>query len=125
LRVFSTRWFGRFAASQNISNAQLLDAVQGAENGSIESNLGGGLIKQRVSRRGSGRSGGFRVVVAYRSGYRAVFVYGFAKNERENITRVELEDLRRVGRAWLEADNLAITAATADGAIHELRSEDD
>jgi hypothetical protein len=40
--------------------------------------LVGGVIKQRVARPGQGRSGGYRVLVAYRAGHRAVFLYGFA-----------------------------------------------
>ncbi len=56
----------------------------------IDADLGGGLIKQRVARAGQGRSGGYRMIVAYRVKDRAVFLYGFAKNERENIDSDEL-----------------------------------
>jgi hypothetical protein len=64
---------------------RLCEAVERAESGLIDANLGGGLIKQRVARLGQGRSGGYRAVVAYRRLGRAVFLYGFAKNERDNI----------------------------------------
>jgi hypothetical protein len=52
------------------------------------------LIKQRIARKGQGRSGGYRTIIAYRTGIRALFVYGFAKSERENIEDDELEGLR-------------------------------
>jgi hypothetical protein len=64
---------------------RLCEAVERAESGLIDANLGGGLIKQRVARLGQGRSGGYRAVVAYRRLGRAVFLYGSAKNERDNI----------------------------------------
>jgi hypothetical protein len=44
----------------------------------VDADLGGGVIKQRVARVGQGRSGGYRMLVAYRAGARAVFLYGFA-----------------------------------------------
>jgi hypothetical protein len=57
----------------------------------VDANLGGGLIKQRVARPGQGRRGGFRNLMAYRAGAHTVFLYGFAKNERDNIGPDELD----------------------------------
>lgn len=47
--------------------------------------LGGGVIKQRVARKGQGKSGGFRTIILYRAAERAFFVYGFSKSDLENI----------------------------------------
>ena len=44
------------------------------------------------------------MLLAYRDGHRAVFLYGFAKSERENITDDELQTLREIGADWLAAD---------------------
>jgi len=52
----------------------LVEAVERAEGGSIDADLGGGIIKQRVARAGQGRSGGYRMMIAYRAGTRAVFL---------------------------------------------------
>jgi hypothetical protein len=54
LRVFKTRWLGRFAKRQRITDASLLEAIERAERGIIDADLGGGLIKQRVGRPGQG-----------------------------------------------------------------------
>ena len=62
----------------------------GRARGLIDADLGGGIIKRRVAREGQGRSGGYRMLVAYRAGARAVFLYALAKNERENIGSHEL-----------------------------------
>ena len=69
----------------------------------MDADLGGWIIKQRMARTGQGRSGGYRLLIAYRSGKRAVFLYGFAKSERDNIEADELETLKEIGAAWLEA----------------------
>jgi hypothetical protein len=96
VRIFKTKWLIRFARKERISDPSLSEAISRAELGLVDADLGGGLIKQRVARPGEGRSGGFRVLVAYRKGNRAVFVYGFAKNERDNIDPDELLTLQEV-----------------------------
>ena len=64
--------------------------MSGPERGTIDADLGGGLIKQR--------SGGFRMIVAYRPAGRAAFLYAFAKSDRDNIDDDELEALRTIWR---------------------------
>lgn len=82
--------------------------------------MGGGIIKQRVARTGQGRSGGFRLLIGYRSGNLAVFLYGFAKNERDNIGPDELETLREIGAAWIEAKNEQLENAIEEGILTEV-----
>ncbi len=123
MQVFKTRWFARFARREGIAHESLLDAIARAEQGLIDADLGGGLIKQRIARRGQGRSGGYRMIVAYRIRNRAVFLYGFAKNERENIEHDELISWRRVADYWISANSQRISEGLEDGAILEV--EDD
>ncbi|KAF0126614.1 MAG: hypothetical protein FD139_1705 [Methylocystaceae bacterium] len=65
------------------------------------------------------------MIVAYRVKERAVFLYAFAKNERENIEPDELEDLRLVARGWLEATWERIETALKDGAIQEVQHDEE
>lgn len=81
MQAFKTRWLSRFARHERIADASLLEAIVRAESGLIDADLGRGLIKQRVNRRGQGRSGGYRMMIAYRVEDRAVFFYG-SRNER-------------------------------------------
>jgi len=85
LEIFKTRGLIRFVRRERIEDGSLREAIRRAERGVIDADLGGGLIKQRVARPGQGRSGGFRMMIAYRAGNRAVFLYGFAKSEQDNI----------------------------------------
>jgi hypothetical protein len=103
MKVFKTKWFIRFARKQKIKDEVLAEAVNRAEKGLIDADLGGGVIKQRVARQGQGRSGGFRTLIACRTGDLAVFIYGFGKNERENVEDDELETLKEIAAAWLGA----------------------
>lgn len=95
MRVFKTRAAIRFCKDEGITDKQLAEAIARAERGLIDVDLGGGLIKQRVARPGQGRSGGWRTLIAYRSGQRAVFLFGFAKSDIDNITPDRAADLKR------------------------------
>lgn len=79
MKVFKNGWFERFARKQGITNRTMLDAIDRAERGRIDADLGGGVIKQRLARPGQGKSGGFRTIVLYRTSERAFFVYGFPR----------------------------------------------
>jgi len=119
VRIFKTKWFVRFARQERIMDRSLRDAVERAERGLVDADLGGGIIKQRVARTGQGRSGGYRLLIAYRSGDRAVFLYGFGKNERDNIEDDELETLREIGAAWLDAKAARLEHAIEEGILQE------
>jgi hypothetical protein len=120
VQVNKTKWLARFARRESIADSDLSEAIMRAERGLIDADLGGGIIKQRIARAGHGRSGGFRMVLAYRSGHRAVFLYGFAKSERENVDDDELQTLREIGAAWLAADARKIAKAIKENALQEV-----
>jgi len=120
LRVFKTKWLGRFARRERITDASLLEAIERAERGIIDADLGGGLIKQRVARPGQGRSGGYRMIVVYRTKDRAVFLYGFAKSERKNIAADELEDLRLIAADLLAAKDDGFERMIAQEDLQEI-----
>jgi hypothetical protein len=120
MRVFKTKWLSRFARREGIADKSLQEAIERAERGLIDADLGGGLIKQRVARAGQGRSGGYRTIVAYRVKQRAVFLYGFAKNERDNIEPGELLTFRSIAADLLAADSARIAGAIENGVLQEI-----
>jgi hypothetical protein len=124
VRIFKTKWLGRFARRERITDASLAEAIARASRGQIDADLGGGIIKQRVARVGQGRSGGYRMLIAYRAQDRAVFLYGFAKSERENINPDELLTVREIGGAWLAASAQQIERALKDNALQEVIDEE-
>lgn len=111
MRVFKRKSFARFQRRQHIDDGALEKAVRDIDKGLIDADLGGGLVKQRLARKGRGKSGGFRTIIAFRQGSRAVILYGFAKNDRDNIDADELEELRKQGQAWLDLSESKIEEA--------------
>lgn len=125
MRIFKTKWLARFARREGIDDQSLREAIERAEQGLIDADLGGGLIKQRVARPGRGRSGGYRMIVGYRVKDRAVFLLGFAKNERENIEDNELLTLRSQAERWLVADAARIQKELELGNLQEINHDEE
>jgi hypothetical protein len=119
-RVFKTRLFQRFARREKISDAVLLDAVARAEKGQLDADLGGGVIKQRIARPGQGKSGGYRTIILFKQGERAVFVYGFAKSERENIDADEEKQFKEAARHVLRLTEKQIAELIKEGDFVEI-----
>jgi hypothetical protein len=120
MRVFVVKAFRRFQRRENIADAVLCTAVESARKGLVDAVLGGEIVKQRVARKGQGKSGGFRVLIALRDRRRAVFLYGFAKSERANISSRQLADLKLYANRWLELDEERIARAVADAELREV-----
>jgi hypothetical protein len=101
MRIFKTKVFGKWAAEEGLSDDALRAAVQELEQGLNDGNLGGQVYKKRVGLAGRGKRGGVRTLLAFREGDKAFFMYGFAKNQRENIRAEELKALKLMAKELL------------------------
>jgi len=95
VRVFKNTWFTRFADKEGISDKELRDIADQLEAGQADANLGGDVYKVRISRPGEGKSGGYRVIVFFKSEDKTFYVYGFAKSDKGNIDRKELRAFKK------------------------------
>ena len=120
MRVFKNKWFDRFANKEGITEEELCKAVRDAEEGLVDADLGSGVIKQRLARKGQGKSGGYRSIVLFRRAERAFFVYGFAKSDQDNIRQNELQAFRKLASEMLALDDKALAAAVSNGTITEV-----
>jgi hypothetical protein len=120
MRVYKIKGFARFQRRERIADTTLVEAIRAAERGLVDADLNRGLIKQRIAHPGQGKSGGFRTLIAYRRSERAVFLFGFAKNERANIDDDELEEWRRIAQLYLALDERRIEAAIAAQELAEV-----
>ena len=111
MKIVMTRWFGRWARSEGILDAALCAAVEAMRQGLFDADLGAGLFKKRVARRGRGKSGGFRTLVVTNKEDRWFFVYGFAKNARANIDNDEEAALKKLAKELLSYSATAVSKA--------------
>ena len=125
MRIFRNMPFTRFAKKSRISDVSLCKAVMNAERGLIDADLGGGVIKQRVAREGEGKSGGFRTMILFKTGTRAFFVHGFAKNKMDNISDNDLVLLRRLAAEMLNYNETELTKAINNSLLIEVTCDEE
>ncbi len=123
MKVFKTKWFDRFSRKNGIDDRSLREAIERAENGLIDADLGGGVIKQRIARKGQGRSGGYRTIILFKQGNRSFFVYGFAKSDQENIEKSDEECFKELAINLLNISESHLAELIAKGDFMEVCNE--
>jgi hypothetical protein len=120
LRVFKNAWFERFARKEKISAEALWEAIERAEQGQIDADLGGDVIKQRITRPGGGKSKGYRSIVLYRKDDKAFFVFGFPKSEQDNIREDEEVQFKKMAKRVLALTDEQLQLLIAKGQFEEV-----
>jgi len=125
MRIFKNTWFTRFAGKEGITDGELREAVNQLETGHRRqrvggADLGGGVYKIRLARPGEGKSGGYRVIVFFRSEERTFYEYGFAKSNRANISRKELKMLKETAKKYFSMTPDQIRERIEQGKFVEL-----
>jgi len=106
------------------SNDDLLVAISDLEGGLSTTDLGNHLFKVRVKREHSGKTSGFRTIVVYQEGERAIFLYGFGKNEKENSDKAELQYFKKLGNDLLAFDSGKLEESIGKKILFDLEEEE-
>lgn len=125
MRVFKTKWFVKFARKEGITDDRLIEAIREMEDGLIDADYGGGLVKKRVARGGGGKSGGYRSIIAYRSRTRCVFMFCFAKNDKENLDKAEVTAYKSAAVVYLGFSDIEIATAVEKREMEEVGYHDE
>jgi hypothetical protein len=120
MRVLKTKTFARWARKERIDDSLLAEAVSEMRRGLVDAQLGGNLLKKRIARLGAGKRGGYRIFVTTDWSNRWVFLYGFAKKERENLDERETIELRRIGQGYLDMSGEAVLYLLGTGQLQEI-----
>jgi hypothetical protein len=120
MKLHVVKAFERWRRKERLADADLCRAVREMESGLIDAQLGSSLVKKRVARSGGGKSGGYRTIVMYRSGERAVFLYGFPKNAKDNLSPRELEAYRELARIFAGLTDVQIASMRNASEITEV-----
>src|SRR6185437_7900146 len=86
LKIYKDSDFNKWQKKSNLIDQQLIKAIEEIESGLYDAKIGN-LFKKRIAKAGMGKSGGYRTIVAYKVFVAWFFVYGFGKNEKENIDK--------------------------------------
>lgn len=107
----------------DLTHEALCLAISEMEDGLIDAELGGGVVKKRVPLPGRGKSGGARTLLATNKGSLWFFVFGFEKNERANVSFRELEALKAIAADLLKLSSAELNSLVASGALQEICHE--
>lgn len=120
MRIYKNKSFTKFARKERILDETLHEVIRNVEAGNIDADYGGGLIKQRISRQNEGKSGGYRSIILHRKNDKAFFVYGFAKNDRENIGDSEARAFKELARITFSLLDEQIEKMVQEGIYTEV-----
>ncbi len=115
-----TKWFRRWARKTDLSYSKLKEALVNLEKGLSAVDPGKNLYKVRVKREGQGKSSGYRTIVVYREKKRAIFLYGFAKNEKDNLNSREMHYFQKLGNDLLKLSRSQVEIAIKDKVLFDL-----
>lgn len=119
MRAFATKNFMRFARKFGATEQDLWDAIQKTP----DADLGGGVFKFRLARKGAGASGGARAIVAMKSDQRVVFMYGFEKKDLGNIRKDELKEFKALAKIYLGLSDEKVSELKGKGVLIEIAPE--
>ena len=121
-RLFKTRTFARWSRKAGLVDAALCVAVNEMVAGLIDADLGGRVYKKRVPLPGRGKRGGARTLIGADLGDRWFFLFGFGKNDRDNIDASELASLQSIARVLLEMKPGQLDQAVEAGELMEIET---
>lgn len=123
MNIWKTKVFKKWQKKTSILNTDLLSAITEISKGLVDADLGNGLIKKRVARKGSGKKSGYRTLIATNKQEKWFFIYGFSKNERENINQQELNSLQELAKTLIGMTIQDIEKAMINNELEEMKDE--
>lgn len=100
-----TKWFNKWAKKHTVTDRLLLETIENVSNQLGVNNLGSGLFKIRTPKIGKGKRGGIRTFLVYKESEKAIFVYGFSKNKKDNLDKNELKYFKKLAKDLLAIEN--------------------
>jgi hypothetical protein len=122
-RLFKTRQFANWMTKTELTDGLLLTAVREMEQGLIDAELGGGVVKKRIALKGKGKRGSTRTLIATNKHNRWFFIFGFEKNERANISDKELKYLKQLANSLLKSSDSDLLIALENKTLLEISHE--
>jgi hypothetical protein len=123
MNILKRKNFARWQENEKLSDLALCNAVREMESGLIDANLGACLYKKRIASLNRGKGGAYRTLLSARINHRYIFLHGFSKNEKANITQDEKKALQYAGKVYLELSYVNLIKALQYGVLQEIHCE--
>lgn len=120
MKKLMTRQFEKWTLKQNIAFEELNKAMDEVISGNYEASLGGNIYKKRIRFENAGKSSSGRTIICYKQGSNAIYIHGFAKNEKDNLTSAELAALKALAKILLNMTEEQLNLAVRTGKFREI-----
>ena len=117
MQIYKTKQFARFAKNENINDDTLIDAIKRAQKGNINTDLKGGIIIQRIPRKGQGKREGYRTVIIFKQNEKSFFVNGYERKKQNRINEKDLKYYRELATYMLTMNQKQIENEIKNGTI--------
>jgi len=120
MQKLMTKQFSKWTSKQEISKNELANAMIEFQNGIFDANLGGCIYKKRIRFKGQGKRGSGRTILCYKKDDKAIYIHGFSKNEKSNLTKKELNVFKELANILLKLSPENISIAINNGDLIEV-----
>ncbi len=91
----------------------------------LKFSLGAGLFKLRIATKsGRGKSGGSRSLLAFQKNNGIFWLHLFSKNDKENITSLELKKLKQLSNIMIHLNDEEIEKLINIGELYEVNENE-
>jgi len=115
-RTFKTAWFSKAAKKANIKDKDLCAAIKQVMLGQAD-DLGGGVFKKRLN------DNRHRSIILAKGGKHWIYMYLFAKKDRDNIGPDELIEFKKLANIHSQQNDTVINTAVKNGDLLEICHE--
>lgn len=121
VEIYKTKIFYKWMRINKVTDVLMKETILEIVNGLMDVALGDGLYKKRMKIGGRGKRGGSRVILAYKKNKRLIFLYGFNKNEKDNISLKEKQAFKKLSDFYLSLTSLEVSNALAIQELIEVK----
>lgn len=116
MKTYKHYQFAKWMLKMHLTDENLKEVVDEITHGLIDADLGQGVLKKRIAL----QSGGARSIIAFKINHRTIFIYGFAKNEKDNLSKNDELQLKQLAKVYLGFTEQQIKKAIQIGNLVEV-----
>jgi hypothetical protein len=119
--VYLTKQAQKWAKGNVVTNTALKDAAAEVAAGHNDGDHGAGVYKKRIAaKKGKGKSGGGRTLLAWNHGERVVYMFGYDKSELDVVPKKALKAIKAAAKVWKAKTDEEMKKAVEDGHVKEI-----
>ncbi len=124
MRIFKSKWFNKWAEKEGLTDKALSEAITEMEDGLNDGELGGHVYKKRAAIQGQGKRGGLRTIIAFKVDDKSFFMFGFAKNQKDNTDKKEFKALKIMAKYLLSYSDKQLKQAIKVNELIEVKNHE-